>query len=84
MKPREPVVVQALGPGVREGGERPEGGVGIRKVLGEAAAVVDQHPDRDRVTAFSGNQPRKVPADRSVKTDQVTDEECNAPRSSTR
>jgi hypothetical protein len=31
--------------------------------------VVDQHPDRDRGSASSGNQFREVPADRCVETD---------------
>jgi hypothetical protein len=45
VKPREPILVQALGRGVRQRRERLEGRVRIREVFSQAAGVVDQHPD---------------------------------------
>ena len=69
VKPREPVVVQALGRGVRQCRERLQGRVRIREVFRQAAGVVDQHPDGDRVAAFSRHQPRQVVADRRVEPD---------------
>ncbi|MFC4536769.1 hypothetical protein [Sphaerisporangium dianthi] len=50
----------------------------MREVLGEAAGVVDQHPDRDRLPALSGDQSRKVPALQALRASGLPDERIPA------
>lgn len=54
---------------VGQHGECPQGWVGVRQVVGEAAGVVQQHPDRDRLSPCSGHQPRQVLAGRGIQPD---------------
>jgi len=40
-----------------------------REVFRQAAGVIDQHSDSDRVTTLSGYQPQQVAADRRIEPD---------------
>jgi hypothetical protein len=59
----EPVVVQASRRHLRQGRER------VRQVVGEAAGVVEQHPNRDPPAALARHKPWQVVADRRVQPD---------------
>lgn len=63
---REPVAVQALRRDVRKGGESAQRRERGREIVGDAAGVVEQHPDGDPLPPSARHQPGQVAADRRV------------------